>query len=234
MPAREALIELDADLHRIFGLRLRSLVTYGAPLHTSHEALTQTLAVVDALTGDDLHSCATRIAAWHAANLATPLLLDSQELPRSLDAFPIEFSAILASYAVVSGADPFVGCQLDPQQLRTACELQARSHLLHLREDYLETEGRGSALAELILDSAPALAALVTNIARLEGASAAPPESAARHVESLLGLADGALARVVILTGGPGLSSDDARRVWGGYLEGIERLTRHVDGWSPA
>ncbi|MGE0704449.1 MAG: hypothetical protein AB7F99_07765 [Vicinamibacterales bacterium] len=234
MPAREALFELDADLHRIFAHRLRSLVTYGAPLHSNHDAHIQTLAVVEGLTGDDLHSCATRVPAWHAASLATPLLLDAQELPQSLDAFPIEFSAILASYVVISGVDPFVGCQLDLQQLRTACELQARSHLLHLREDYLETEGRGSALAELILESAPALAALVTNIARLEGAGADGPDAAAQHVEGVLGLTAGSLARVVTLAGGPGLSSDDARKTWGAYLEGIERLTRYVDKWSPA
>src|SRR5947209_9568481 len=50
-----------------------------------------------------------------------------------------------------------------------ACEVQARGHLLHLREGYLETRGRNDALAVLIVRSAPAFAALVSNLARLDG-----------------------------------------------------------------
>ena len=47
--------------------------------------------------------------------------------------------------------------------------MQARSHLLHLREGYLETRGRSDALADLIVRSAPPLAALLKSVARLEG-----------------------------------------------------------------
>ena len=66
-----------------------------------------TLVVVEALTPDDLRACAARVAAWHEAGLATPLILEAQEFARSLDAFPFEFGAILADHAIVSGANPF-------------------------------------------------------------------------------------------------------------------------------
>ena len=120
-----------------------------------------TLAIVDTLSAGDLRACAGRMAAWHEAGLAAPLLVAAHEFARSLDAFPFEFGAILADHAVVSGASPFDGLSVDPADLRRACEVQARSHLLHLREGYLETRGRADALAVLIVRSAPACAALI-------------------------------------------------------------------------
>jgi hypothetical protein len=234
MPVPEAVAQLEHDLRRIFGSRLHSLATYGAVGAADGAPPTLTLAVVDHLTSDDLDGCAASVAGWHASNLATPLLLAAQELTRSLDAFPLEFGTILSTCVIVAGSDPFEGLQVDPMHLRAACEVQARSHLLHLREDYLETEGRGSALAELLAKSAAALATLVTSVARLEGAKAETPEAAARHVEHVLGLADGTLARVVRLAAGGRCSTEEARRTWRPYLDGIERLTQHVDRWVAA
>lgn len=233
MHVPEAVAQLARDLQSVFGQRLRSLMMYGAD-GASTSPPVPTIAVVDRLTADDLEICASRIAGWHAENLRTPLFVPESELSRSLDAFPLEFSGILTSYQVIAGADPFAGVGVQPLHLRMACEVQARSHLLHLREDYLETEGRGSALAELIADSAPALAALVIGVARLEGANAPTPEAAARHVEGLLGVSDGTLTHVTGLAAAQSLPSDEARRRWPGYLEAIERLTRHVDGWGSA
>ena len=53
---------------------------------------------------------------------------------------------------------------MDVADVRRACEVQARSHLLHLREGFLETRGRSDALADLIVQSAAAFAALVGSI----------------------------------------------------------------------
>ena len=65
-------------------------------------------------------------------------MLRGARVRESLDAFPLEFGAILADHAVVSGASPFDGLTVDAADLRRACEVQARSHLLHLREGYIE------------------------------------------------------------------------------------------------
>src|SRR5438477_177259 len=70
-----------------------------------------------------------------------------------------------------------------------ACEVQARGHWLHLREGYLETRGRGDGLAMLIVESAPAFAALVTSVAQLDSAVApADVAAAARQIERHLSL----------------------------------------------
>jgi hypothetical protein len=222
---------LDRDLRAIFGDRLRSLAAYAAIASDDRIA---TLAVVDGLSADDLRACAGRVAAWDDAGLATPLFLAADEFGRSLDAFPFEFGAILADYAVVSGSDPFTGLRVDPAHLRHACEVQARSHLLHLREGFLETRGRGDALAELLLRSAPPLVALVLSVARLEDHAAASGEAAAASVEQRAGIPAGHLSRIAQLSGRKDLSSDDARRLLPGYLDAVQRLTAYVDRWRAA
>ncbi len=213
----DALQTLVRDLTDIFGARLGSLVSYGARV-TTPKSPVSTLAVVDRLSADDLRACAARARAWHGKGLATPLLLGASEFGRSLDAFPFEFGAILDDYTVVSGNDPLQGMRVDVSDLRRVCEVQIRSHLLHLREAYIETFGQDDALASLITRSAAPLAALLRNLERLHGA---PP-------------VQGVLSEVARLEDGSLLPAAQARALFPGYLTAIEELTAVVDRWSDA
>jgi hypothetical protein len=230
---------LEKELRGIFGNRLQSLVTYG-PRDSGHDdhshghgddvVATHTMAVVETLTEQDLRACAGRVASWHDAGLATPLVLEAREFERSLDAFPLEFGAILADHVLVAGANPFDTLTVDATDVRRAVEVQARSHLLHLREGYLETRGRGDALSVLIVQSAPAFAALLTSLARLDGQRSRDAATAARHAERLLGLT-GAIGEVVALAGVREISSQDAERLFPGYLDAVEKLVAYADTW---
>ena len=237
MNSATAVQRLEKELRGIFGGRLQSLVTYGersrvSSHHSGDEVpAVQTMAVVETLTRDDLRACAGRVAAWHDAGLATPLVVAAHEFGRSLDAFPLEFGAIIADHTVVGGSNPFSGLAVDATDLRRAVEVQARSHLLHLREGYLETHGRGDALAVLIVQSAPAFAALVSSLARLDGRPSHDRAAAARHAERLLGVPGGAIADVVALVGVKEISSQDADRLFSSYLDAVERLVSYVDKW---
>jgi hypothetical protein len=250
----DAVAALERDLRGIFGGRLLSLVVYGLRARSAHgnshephaaphqqdRAVTHTLAVVDTLSTRDLRACGARVDAWHDRGLATPLVLASHEFGRSLDAFPFEFGAILADHVVVSGRNPFDGLKVEIVDLRRACEVQARGHWLHLREGYLETRGRSDALAVLIVESAPAFAALVTSVAQLD-AAAAPGRSAraedqdvaaaARHIEHCLSLPSTA-SEIVALAGVSEISSAAAERLFAPYLETVERLVGYVDTWK--
>ena len=240
----DAVHALDRELRALFGGRLQSLSIYGtrpraetpahgAPAAHGHEGPpTQTLAVVDSLTHEDLRGCAGHVEAWHDAGLATPLLIAAREFERSLDAFPLEFGEILADHVVVSGRNPFASLEVAAADVRRACEVQARSHLLHLREGFLETLGRGDALAVLIVQSAGAFAALVSSIARLEGQTSADAAAAARHVERILDLPGGPVTEVTKLVGVQEISSAAAERLFPSYLDAVERLVNFVDGWS--
>ena len=243
--ALTAVQTLERDLRDVFGDRLQSLVRFGTHAHASahdgnhaqgahghHEpARTHTLVIVDTLTPDDLRSCTTRIASWHDAGLSTPLMMPAGEFSRSLDVFPFEFSSILANHVVLYGRNPFDGLQIESADLRWACEVQARGHLLHLRQGYVETRGRGDALAVLIVRSAPAWASLLQNLARLDGVISSDVTAAVRHAEHTLNLTRG-LEEIVSLVGVKEITSEHAIAVFPAYLQTVERLTRHVDTWS--
>lgn len=240
VPERVSLLE--RALRDIFGQRLKSFVAYGlaaapSPDHQrshahEHTPLTRTMAIVDSLSADDLKRCADRASGWHDAGLATPLLLTSHELERSLDAFPLEFGAILADHRVVAGSNPFEGLSLDPADVRRACEVQARSHLLHLREGFIETRGNADALAVLVVQSAAPFAALLASVARLEGLASGDPTAASRHVERTLQLPAGVAVDVAKLANVREISSTEAVRLFPAYLDAAERLAAYVDRWS--
>jgi hypothetical protein len=250
----DRLSKLERELRDIFAARLQSLVAYGqasrqstvdsrqsagsqtgdASAHGSHPtpALTRTMAIVVSLVENDLRACAGAVSKWHDAGFATPLLLTAGELERSLDAFPLEFGAIIADYELVAGRDPFEGLAIAPTDLRRACEVQARSHLLHLREGFLETHGRGDAAAVLIVRSAAPFAALLASIARLQGLEARDQLAAGRHAERALQLPPGVVTEVVQLAHVTEISAADAMRIFPAYLDAAERLARYVDGWG--
>jgi hypothetical protein len=237
---------LDTELREVFGSRVQSVVVYG--IHTrearnhhagadehGHDAArpVHTLAVVDSVGADDLRACAARLSKWRDEGLATPLLLASDEFARSLDVFPFELNAILSDHVVVSGRNPFEGLRVEAADLRRACEVQARGHLLHLRQAFIESEGRGDPLAVVVVRSAPAWASLLQNVARLDGRPAHDPTAAARHIERALGITSGA-ENIVRLIDVHEITSTDALRVFPAYLDVAERLTRYVDQWSTA
>ncbi|HEY1305952.1 MAG TPA: hypothetical protein VGF24_20500 [Vicinamibacterales bacterium] len=165
-PAAES---LAADLRRVFGDRLRSLVAYGSHLDGDDHAPLTCLALVSTLTADDLHGCATHATRWARGHIATPLILPEHEFRRSLDAFPLEYGEIIRAHERVLGENPFVDLEIAPADLRRACETQIKSHLVHLREGYIESGGRPDAVAELVIASAPGFTALLRNVARLNG-----------------------------------------------------------------
>src|SRR5688500_19920002 len=102
------------ELQHISGIRLHAFVAYGE----SDAASAPSLALVRSITADDLAACAARAAAWHRAGCATPLLLTRDEFAGSLDAFPIEYGAILDSHRVLLGGNSFAGLPLRDECLR--------------------------------------------------------------------------------------------------------------------
>ena len=242
MATSNAVQMLERDLRGIFGTRLQSLVIYGERARAGHHhdphghghdhPPTTTLAIVESMTHDDLRTAAARVGAWHDAGLATPLMIATREFERSLDAFPLEFGAIVADHVVVSGTPPFERASVAAADIRRACEVQARSHLLHLREGFLEAAGNSHALAVLIEESAAPLAALLASVARLEGRTDHDAPAAARHAERVLQLPPGTIGDVVKLAGAHEIAGADAERLFPAYLAAVERLVGYVDGWA--
>ena len=229
---RGATSQLALDLQAIFGARLRSVVAYGARVDGQADGPATALALVSSLTSEDLDACASHNSRWERQGLATPLILPEQEFHRSLDVFPLEYGEIIRAHAHVFGADPFQDAVIHQADLRRACELQIKSHLLHLREGYMEARGSTKAIAHLVAGAAPAFASLLRNVARLRGVSSNERMEATRRGAQAAGVSEAVVEAVLALEHRPTAGAVDAARLFPTYLAAIEHLANTVDRWA--
>jgi hypothetical protein len=237
-PAQQRAVDgLARDLDQVFGPRLRSLVAY--PGHQGDGSV-HSCAVVDDLGFRDLVACLPYTETWYHRGAAVPLLLTPDELTRTIDIFPLEYTSIIADYTVLRGSDPFAGVAIDPEDIRHACEAQAKSHLIHLREAFLESHAETTRIARLITASAAPLRALLTHIARLPDRRDLPADASATHLsdESLAKMAEmrmgvpAAVIRDVLASSANGHSSvTDPSHLLAGYIDAAKRIWEYVDRW---
>lgn len=234
-PQKRASLEvLAADLRRIFGNRLLSICAYGQ--EHSGETDTHSIVLVDRLTFEDLAACVPLARGWDARGLAVPLLLEEQEFIRTLDVFPLEYGDIIADHVVIEGNDPFKDIAVSEADRRRGCELQAKSHLIHLRESYLETQGDPRAVWRLLGASAEGFRRLLENLVTLvrpAAAHVAGHGDVAEDAQVLLGVpAD--LTREVLATaaaGGPSTIADPTALLER-YIAAVDRIWEFVDEWK--
>jgi hypothetical protein len=234
-PQQQAVSALARDLGRVFNGRLQSLVVYAG--HDGDGTL-HSLAVVEALSFRDLTACLPLAESWQRQHLAVPLMLSNDELRRTVDIFPLEYASIIATHAVVFGRSPFDGITIPAGDLRRACEAQAKSHLIHLREAFLESHGEARGVAALIASSGAPFRAILANIARLPeaGAPVADPivlsdDFLARVAETRIGI-PAALVRDVLSSSTTGQASiAEPSALLARYIGAAQRVWEYVDRW---
>ena len=152
-------------------------------------AVTHTLAVVDTLSTDDLRACAARVDAWHDGGLATPLAPRRARVRALARRVPVRVRRHpRRPRASCPAAIRSTGSRRDRRSAPRVRSAGAQP-LLHLREGYLETRGRGDALAVLIVRIGAARSPRCSRASR--GSTASPPATTpppARHVERRLSL----------------------------------------------
>jgi hypothetical protein len=226
--ARGALDRLAADLGRVFGARLRSLAAYGLHAPAIEPRVIHTLALVDRLGFDDLAACVPRASDWRRQSLAVPLILEHEEFLRTLDVFPLEYGDIIAHHVLVTGANPFANARVAPEDVRRACEHSAKSHLIHLREGFLETGGDATAVARLIAGSAAPFRALLANIARLADDD---DHDVAATAERQIGVPATVVRDVLGAGGGTQTTITDPTALLSRYIAAVEQVWEYVDTW---
>jgi hypothetical protein len=207
------------------------VVAYGAHIE-GHEATPLTcLALVTSHEVSDFEACARHAARWRRNRIGTPLVLSETEFQTSLDAFPLEYGEIIRAHQRVYGSDPFDGVVITQADLRRACETQIKSHLVHLREGFLESGGDPSAVADVVAASAPAFTALLRHVAWLSGSTAHDRVDATREGARSAGIAEGLVADMIALEQKPGVRASDPARLFPAYVQAVEQLARTVDRW---
>src|SRR5688572_21564517 len=196
---QSAALALVSYLRNVLGDRLHSVVAYGPQLDGRSDAPLTCLALVGTLTIGDLEACARAETRWRRSGVATPLILPDAEFRSSLDACPLEYGEIIRAHQRVFGDDPFDGIVIAREDLRRACETQIKSHLVHLREGFIEAGGRPTAIGDLVNASAAAFTALLRHVAWLSGSREAGRLAATREGARVAGIADNIVSDMIAL-----------------------------------
>jgi hypothetical protein len=221
---RRAFDRLGDDLLRVLGSRLVALV---ASSETGSVAFASTIAP------GDLDALGALVGSWHQDGLETPLLLTPDELRRSLDAFPLEYQSLLDRHIVIAGTPPFAGLNIHHVYLRQACEIEAKGHLIHLRQAWLEAAGHDDRLTDVMAASAVPLRTLLVNVARLDGGNGGTqPDEAAREGARLAGLDVPLIEQILALASTSDPVPGAPARMMPPYLAAAEALWAFVDRWQ--
>lgn len=222
--ARHAMDRLAADLTRVLGTRLVAVVAYSP---------TRAAAFAQRVTADDLLGLAPLVDRWHQEGLETPLLLTPEEFTRSLDAFPLEYEAMLDRHVVIVGTPPFADVHPSDADLRRACEVQAQSFLIHLRQGWLQAADHHEEQQTMLVQSAAPLRALLINVARLHNVHPDDDAGLVAFGEQHVGLPAATLGAVLALEDHPEHSEalTAAPEFMNAYLLAAETLWAFVDKW---
>ena len=218
--SKRAFDRLATDLRKVFGARFVALVASGQ---------TSSVAFASSILPGDLDACGVLMDAWRRDTLAAPLILTPDEFRRSIDAFPVEYQGLIDEHIVIDGTPPFDNVPIDIDELRRACEIQAKSHLLHLRQGWIEAGGHEEDLADVLIRSAAPLRILLAHVARLTGTTVAE-EHAALAGARVAGLPVVLISSILALDEDPE-QGPAAITHFPAYLDASERLWAFVDRW---
>ena len=88
-----------------------------------------------------------------------PTAFTKNEIDNAVDVFPVEFLNIKKSHKVLYGEDILKDIDISKEDLRHQLEFEFRSKLLHLRQSYMQSDGKD--LEDIILSAVPTLAPII-------------------------------------------------------------------------
>ena len=226
---------LAADLQKAYGDDLVSAVLYGSAARGEYHEGISDLNVLVLLRSTDaasLRRSSELARAWAAGGNPPPMVLGADEWRRSADVFPIEMSDIRDAHRVLLGADPFVGVEIDPRDLRLQAENELKGKYVQLRQGYLLAAGQPEELGNLVKRSLSTFLVLFRAVLRLAGdhASARDPEEVIRRTALHVGFDAAPLVEVLAARrrGEKMRPRGDAPEVVA-YLDAVGRVVEWVD-----
>jgi hypothetical protein len=230
---RERLSGLASSLQKTFGSDLVSVALYGSAARGDHAAGSDlnVVVVVRDLSLEALERATSVTRQWQAAGNRPLLFFSPEWIERSGDVFPLEFTDMKQWNLVVAGSDPFAAFEADPERMRSQCESELKTKLIHLRTGYMELHQDEAALARLLAASHAPLVALCRGVLRLSGQPApVHADEAVDRAASLCGFDPAPFAEVAaIKRGGPGAASMAVKPLFRRYYAQVEIMARAVD-----
>jgi predicted nucleotidyltransferase len=160
---KEIFQEIISDYKGLFGDDLVSIILYGSAAGQDYhpgKSDVNFMIVLKEPGIERLDRALDTVKKWRKRKVATPLFLTENYLETSLDVFPIEYLNFQRHHVLVHGRGILADLPLKPQFIRLQCEREIKGKLLLLRHAFLETDGKGKAIKDVISQSLGAFAAI--------------------------------------------------------------------------
>ena len=153
-----------------FGEQLEGVLLYGSAVRGEFlpgRSNLNVLLLVSSYQSAVLKQYSALHRQWSKERIVVPLFLTEEELRISAQVFPLEFLEIQEQHRVLDGRDPFIGFHVKTDRLREAVVHGLMSHLLRLRQRYVEGNGGDEATTLLLPLSITSLIPLLRGVQRL-------------------------------------------------------------------
>ncbi|MBI4633978.1 MAG: hypothetical protein HY742_08810 [Deltaproteobacteria bacterium] len=226
--------EITADFNKAFGKDMLSLILFGSGADGTYVPGKSDLNFLVIVTDEgikELDRAVEIVKKWRKRRVATPLILAKTYVLSALDSFPVEFFGIRRNHILVYGEDFVSGLSFEACDLRLQLERELKAKILHLRQGFLESEGKEKHLRHLVQISLKSFISLFRVLLFLK-CSAIPVEK--REIV-------GAVAKALFLDvsvfekcldvseGRDRFSVREIRSLFQAYMEEIDKLSDIVD-----
>jgi hypothetical protein len=144
------------DYKNALGENLVSVVMYGSSV--THEyrpgkSDINTLIVLENSGIDELRKIRSCARKWILKKVTVPFYMTRTYIETSLDTYPIEFIDMRSNYKILYGEDVFARLDIKKEHVRIQCERELKGIALHLRREYVSTNGNSKILSRLLTAS---------------------------------------------------------------------------------
>jgi hypothetical protein len=224
------------DLKTTHGRNLASVILYGSAAagdFIPQQSNYNLLIALHHIAPEDLRNAHASVREWHRMGHPVPVYFTVAELNEAADVFPIEFHQMEAARKVLYGSDVLENVKVSDANLRHQTEYELRSKLVQLRRQYIPASASVDGLKTLMAESFTSFAALFRAVLLLHGIE--PPvtkhEVVAITIDHLK-LDGGVFEKIFNIRRNnfaETLNEVEANRLFGEYMEQIERVIDSVD-----
>jgi len=221
------------EVRGVFGGQLEGMLLYGSAVRGEFlpgRSNLNILLLVSSYDSAALKQYSALHRRWSKEQIVVPLFLTEEELQLSAAVFPLEFLEIQEQHRVLSGRDPFIGFHVKTDRMREAVVQGLTSHVLRLRQRYVEGDGGDDATIMLLPLAITSTVPLLRGVQRLLGrpalsySDAVIADVAEQLKLDLQGLLDALLLKRGQISPGP----REVPRLFDRYLQAATQLARAV------
>jgi predicted nucleotidyltransferase len=149
-----------SDYKAAFGDNCASVIMYGSAVTHEYRPGVSDINILIVLKNfgiEELRKSFSITRKWQAKKVTVPFFMTVDYIASSLDTYPVEFIDMRSNYKVLHGEDVLARLDIKKEHLRIQCERELKGIALHLRREYVRTNGDKKILGRLLTASVKTL-----------------------------------------------------------------------------